>query len=128
MLLVEDNTINLMIVEKLMKRWGVAYDSATNGKTAVELVQQQKYNLVFMDLHMPEMDGLEATRLIRAMDDEQLRALPIYALTADAFVEVKEKVMANGFTGYISKPFRNEDLLEIIRKHSMREDTSEPAI
>jgi len=78
------------------------------------MVTQNKYDIVLMDLQMPEMDGYQATQLIRSMNDPYLKSMPILALSASAMMEVKEKTQASGFNGFITKPFQPQELKEKI--------------
>jgi CheY-like chemotaxis protein len=107
---VEDNLVNQKIVCKFLMKWKVNVDVAENGRIAVEKAAKQMYDLVLMDLHMPEMNGYDATRLIRQMDGDQYKELPIIALTASAFIEDREKIYSYGMSGYIIKPFNPSEL------------------
>jgi len=109
-LVVEDNLINQNIVSRLLTKWNAVADTAENGKVAVQKVRQNQYQLVLMDLHMPEMSGYEATRKIREMKGEYYKTLPILAVTASAFAEDRKKICASGMNGYIIKPFHPVDL------------------
>ncbi|NOZ45380.1 MAG: response regulator [Chlorobi bacterium] len=113
-LLVEDNEINQLFVVTLFKKNNIAIDVAGNGKIAIEKMQESDYNLILMDLHMPLMDGYEATKFIRENLDEPKRSIPIIALTAAAIKGEKEKCLSLGMNEYISKPFEAEDLFEKI--------------
>ncbi|HTX88897.1 MAG TPA: response regulator [Bacteroidales bacterium] len=115
-LVVEDNPINQKIVCKLLSKWDAAAEVAENGTVAVEKVRQHRYDLILMDLNMPEMSGYEATRIIREMDGEQFRTLPILALTASAFVEDRDKIFSFGMNGYIIKPFSPAELNQKISR------------
>jgi signal transduction histidine kinase len=109
-LVVEDNLVNQKIVCKFLMKWKVNVDVAENGLIAVEKVAKQMYDLVLMDLHMPEMNGYDATRLIRQMEGGRYKDLPIIALTASAFIEDREKIYTFGMSGYIIKPFNPSEL------------------
>ncbi|MFH1297353.1 MAG: response regulator [Bacteroidota bacterium] len=109
-LVVEDNMVNQKIVSKYLNKWEASYDIAENGRIAVEMVTKNRYDVVLMDLHMPEMSGYEATQLIRAMEEDHFKTLPIIALTASVFLEDREKIMKFGMTGFITKPFNPKDL------------------
>ena len=101
-LLAEDNKINQMVAVELLRVEGFETTVAENGKIAVELLQQQKFDLVLMDVQMPEMDGWEAARIIRS--DERFRDLPILAMTANAMSGDREASLAAGMNDHISKP------------------------
>lgn len=109
-LLVEDNPINVMVAKKFLYRWQVICDVAENGRVAVEKVQKKDYDLVLMDLQMPEMDGYEAAITIRKLPEKKYQTLPIIALTASAVLEMKDLVIEAGMNGCISKPFNPDDL------------------
>ncbi|MGL1894511.1 MAG: response regulator [Spirochaetaceae bacterium] len=101
-LLVEDNDINQLVAKEILEDKGLDVDIAQNGKIAVDMVNQNYYDLVFMDIQMPVMDGFTATNIIRR--DETKSFLPIIAMTADAMTGVKEEVLNNGMDDYITKP------------------------
>jgi len=109
-LVVEDNLVNQKIVSKYLTKWESKFDIAENGKIAVELVEKNHYDVVLMDLHMPEMSGYEATLKIRAMKEDYYKDLPIIALTASVFLEDREKIFEFGMTGFITKPFNPKEL------------------
>ncbi len=92
---------------------GVQVDVAVNGRIAVEMVQANDYDLVLMDVQMPEMNGHEATRAIRALDGAKSR-IPIIAITANVLKEEVERCKESGMDGYVPKPFRREELVNAI--------------
>ncbi|TAN51871.1 MAG: response regulator [Methylococcaceae bacterium] len=107
-LLVEDNSINQQVATEFLQQLGIEVELAENGREAVEKVQANAYGLVLMDIQMPEMDGLEATRRIRALDG--YRKLPIIAMTAHAISGDREKSLAAGMNDHITKPIHADDL------------------
>ena len=109
-LVVEDNLVNQKIVSKFLMKWNVNVDVAENGKIAVEKARRSRYDLVLMDLHMPEMNGYDATLEIRKMENNPNKDIPIIALTASAFIEDREKIYTYGMSGYIIKPFNPSEL------------------
>lgn len=115
-LLVEDNKVNQIVASRFLKKWGLSMDIADNGKIATELVQENEYMLVLMDLQMPEMDGYTATKVIRQMDGEKFEKLPIIALTASALALTRIKVKETGMDGHVSKPFKPVELNHKIAK------------
>ncbi|MCW3077834.1 MAG: luxQ 1 [Bacteroidetes bacterium] len=106
-LLVEDNTLNQLLATKVLQTWNTTPDIASNGKIAIEKLKDNSYDLVLMDIQMPEMDGYETTRYIRSNISTKL---PIIAMTANAMVGEKEKCLEAGLNDCISKPFDLDDL------------------
>lgn len=115
-LLVEDNPINQKLVIILLQKAGVYVDAVENGRRAVEKVQNERYDIVLMDVQMPDMDGLEATRRIRLWETGQGRRIPIIAMTAHALSGDQEICLAAGMDDYISKPMESEDLFNAIER------------
>jgi len=115
-LLVEDNPTNSELIRRFIVKWGAATDTADNGKSAIEKIKKNKYDLVLMDLQMPVMNGLEASDAIRAMgiSDEEL---PIIAVTAFSTEEDKAQAMFRGMNDYISKPIDTNELYQKILKN-----------
>lgn len=109
LLLVEDNLINQKVATLMLKHMGYSADIANNGTEAVDLVARNSYDLVLMDCLMPEMDGLEATRVIRSRSDYGA-TVPIIAMTANAFAEDRQACLAAGMSDYIAKPVRESEL------------------
>lgn len=116
-LLVEDNAVNKMIAGKFLRDWNLTVETADNGLIAVEMVKHQPYDLILMDIQMPEMDGYQASSAIRAMDPGPNRSVPIIALTAASQSDVADMVFRSGMNDFISKPFNPVDLHLKIRKH-----------
>ena len=114
-LLAEDNQINAVLATALIRRAGHKVDVAVNGLEAVAAAEKGDYDLVFMDMHMPEMDGLEAARRIRAIDGAA-SAVPIVALTANAMAADRNKCMAAGMNDFLPKPFEPDDLGAMLGK------------
>jgi len=116
-LVVEDNPLNRMLAERFMKQWGIKVESAENGKVAVEKVARKEYDLVVMDLQMPVMDGYEAARRIRQMEDKSRSTTPIIALTASVLLDVKSQVFKYGMNDVLMKPFQPESLFKILAEN-----------
>ncbi|WP_421921034.1 response regulator [Marinifilum sp.] len=112
-LLVEDNKLNQTVVKFTLKRYGYHIDVANNGIEAIEMFKDGTYDFILMDVMMPEMDGLEATKIIREHENENER-IPIIALTADIMVANEEKCLAHGMDAHLSKPFDLEQLFKIL--------------
>ena len=127
----EDNELNSEIAVEILNEYGFLVDTAENGAEAVEKVKHSKpgnYDLVLMDVQMPVMNGYEATRQIRALDDPALSGITILAMTANAFEEDKRDAIAAGMNGHIAKPIQVDKLLsmlaEIIRQQEMHQRQS----
>ncbi len=119
-LLVEDNELNSEIAAEILNEYGFLVDTAENGAEAVEKVKNSKpgnYDLVLMDVQMPVMDGYEATKQIRALDNPALAGITILAMTANAFDEDKKKALECGMDGFLSKPIVIEELISILQKN-----------
>ena len=114
-LLAEDNKINAVLATTLIKRAGHKVDVAENGLEAVEAVRNGEYDFVFMDMHMPEMDGLEASQQIRALEGEKGK-ITIVALTANAMAADRQKCLSAGMDDFLSKPFDPEDFHAMLAK------------
>jgi two-component system sensor histidine kinase/response regulator len=116
LLLVEDNELNRQVARELLAKVGINCVEAGNGAVAVEMVRQQQFDLVLMDIHMPVMDGLMATEQIRRLELGTKERLPIVAMTADAFAQDREKSSAVGMDGHISKPINTDELYQHLRR------------
>ncbi|ARA92498.1 hybrid sensor histidine kinase/response regulator [Rhodothermaceae bacterium RA] len=125
-LVVEDNPFNQMVARGVLERWGLEVDLADNGRIAVDKVRQGRYDVILMDIRMPEMDGLEATRRIRALPGVA-PDLPILALTASALSERRAEVLEAGMNGFLTKPFVPRHLQRTLAAHLSRTATSIPA-
>ncbi len=128
-LLVEDNAVNRLLAERLLQNLGYDCELAQDGAQAVALARVNAYPLILMDCHMPVMDGLEATGAIRAIDRELSRHTPIVALTAGAMDEERERCIAAGMDGFLTKPIVPEELKTALQRFaaSVRKTASAPA-
>lgn len=115
-LLVEDFIFNVMVAEKMLQNWNAVVDLAENGQIAVDKVRVNEYDVILMDLQMPVMDGLTATKTIRTFNTN----VPIIALTASASAEIQASVIAIGMNDYLSKPFNPDELYRTIYKHAIK--------
>jgi len=113
-LIAEDVDINREIMRGILEETGISIDFAENGLEAILMFKEQpsRYSLILMDIHMPEMDGYEATRKIRALDYESIKAIPIIAMTANVFREDIEKCLSAGMNDHIGKPIDIDDLFK----------------
>jgi CheY-like chemotaxis protein/two-component sensor histidine kinase len=117
-LVAEDNPVNQLVIDEYLRGMGCDVDIVDNGKQAIEALKNNAYDVVFMDIQMPELDGLQATRLIRDSErasSEKLRR-PIIALTAESMKGDREKCLAAGMDGYLSKPIDGRELAAILSK------------
>ncbi|WP_242928899.1 PAS domain S-box protein [Pontibacter vulgaris] len=109
-LLAEDNEVNIFLAQSILEGWNFKVDVARNGREAVELVERFNYDIILMDIQMPELSGLDATKAIRSHFDKVKANIPIIALTANALKGDAEKYLHAGMSDYISKPFNEERL------------------
>jgi len=117
-LVVDDIKTNLKVVYGFLEPYKMNVDLCLSGKEAIKTVKSEQYDLVFMDYRMPDMDGIETTQHIRALDpdDSYYKDLPIIALTADAVAGRKEMFIQNGFNDFMSKPIDADKLNEVLEK------------
>ena len=106
----EDFPVNQLLVRRIIESWGLEVAIANNGREAVQMVQEQDFDLILMDIQMPEMDGMEATRCIRKLPHGDKAAIPIVALTANFFKDDREKYKAAGMNDLLPKPFSESTL------------------
>jgi len=126
-LLVEDNPANMRLAIALLESAGHCVINASNAETGLTLARHQQPHLILMDIQLPGMDGLEATRLLK--QDEATRAIPVIALTALAMKGDEERIRAAGCDGYIAKPLDYKDFLAVIAARletSANRDTTPP--
>ena len=118
LLLVEDNDLNREIAFEILNEYGFIVETVENGKEAVDEIAASDngyYDLVLMDIQMPVMNGYDATRSIRALENKALSSIPIVAMTANAFDEDRKAAAECGMNGFISKPINMEDVIEVLR-------------
>lgn len=116
-LMAEDNKINFFVANKFLVSWGVQVTHAENGRIALDLLAKEDFDLVIMDLHMPVMDGIEATRIIRESPEARIRSIPVIALTAAIMSENHDKIEGLAINDYVLKPFKPRDLFDKIFKN-----------
>lgn len=123
LMLAEDNELNAEIVKALLEKRGITVDVAQDGRKALKMFKSHgsgTYSLILMDMMMPDMDGLHATRAIRALIREDARTIPIVAMTANALGEDAQKCLAAGMNVHLSKPIRIEELVALIARLCQR--------
>lgn len=113
-LVAEDNIVNQSVMQAMLESYGLRAVIAKNGREAIEKIETTPFDIVFMDCQMPEMDGFEATEILR--NNSKFRNLPIIALTANAMVGDRERCLAAGMSGYVSKPIGRQDLFGALKK------------
>jgi PAS domain S-box-containing protein len=116
-LIAEDNKINFYVANKFLVSWGIVVSHAGDGLLALEMLEKENFDLILMDLHMPVMDGIEATKIIRKSENPRIKNIPIVALTAAIMSESHDKIENLNINDYVLKPFKPHDLFERIRKH-----------
>jgi signal transduction histidine kinase/ActR/RegA family two-component response regulator len=115
-LLAEDNPINQIVAKKFLVKWGARLVMANDGEEAVARVSEMSFDAILMDIQMPKMNGLEATKMIRQMEQKSRSSIPIIALTASVINKEEDWASKNGFDGFVFKPFRPEELLLNIKQ------------
>jgi PAS domain S-box-containing protein len=115
-LVAEDNPVNQKLAVRMLEKFNLKVDIAATGRDVMEMLEKGTYDLVFMDCHMPEMDGYEATACIRRAEQKSGKHLPIIAMTANAMQGDREKCLSAGMDDYLAKPIRREAILEMLRK------------
>jgi PAS domain S-box-containing protein len=122
-LMAEDNAINRLVAGKFLSKWGILLDHAENGLVAWNMVKKKRYDVVLMDLQMPEMDGYTATMKIRQEDDPWLKKMPIIALTASIMIEIQGRAHEAGMSDFVTKPINPNELCEKLIKNLVFTDS-----
>jgi CheY-like chemotaxis protein len=113
-LVVEDNLLNQKLAGFMLKDWGFQYDISANGKQAIENLKINHYDLILMDIQMPEMNGYETTVYIR---DKLKLGMPIIATTSHSSTEERERCLMSGMTDYLTKPIKEEELYNLVTNY-----------
>lgn len=116
-LVVEDNVVNVLVVKRFLEKWGVEFVHAKDGLEALKKVEEYSFDLILMDIHMPNMDGYEASKAIRSSDNAYYQTVPIIALTASALIDNKERVYEVGMNDIVVKPFKPAELYRILTQY-----------
>lgn len=115
-LVAEDNAMNILVIRKFFERWGIHSDIAEDGRKAVAMAAAKNYDIILMDLQMPVMNGYQAATAIRKSSNPNNQGVPIFALSASAGIDIKNKVRDFGMDGHISKPFNPAELHQTLEK------------
>lgn len=126
-LVVDDVPMNLLVAKGILKYTGMDVDTADSGRQALSMVCQKKYDIIFMDHVMPEMDGIACLHQMKELKNNQNQATPVIALTANAISGIREEYLRTGFQDYLSKPIAEEEMYEIIKKYLPKEKIVEAA-
>jgi PAS domain S-box-containing protein len=116
-LVVDDNEINILVAGRMLGKWGFELDFASDGLEAIAKVKCNKYDLIFMDIKMPGIDGFETTSIIRKIEGDYFKSVPIIALTASTLQDENVRFKVSGMNGHILKPFKPTDIRNIISAH-----------
>jgi CheY-like chemotaxis protein len=114
----EDNPVNQRVAARLLEKLGHVVTLAGNGREAIQRLASQEFDLILMDVQMPEIDGLEATAAIRRQEQDTGRHVPIVGMTAHAMSGDRERCLASGMDGYLSKPIRSNELRLELEKYT----------
>ncbi len=115
-LVIDDNKVNLIVAQKTFEAYGAKVETALSGEEGLDMVQRKRYDIIFMDHMMPKMDGVEATKLIRALHGEQYQTVPVVALTANAVGGVRDLFIEAGMNDYLSKPMSSKEFERVCRQ------------
>ena len=113
-LIVDDNEINILIAKRILMKWGLSIDFASDGYKAIECITRNRYDLVFMDIKMPGITGFETTTIIRGMEEDYYKKLPIVALTASTLHDEESKFKESGMNGHVLKPFSPTEIKKVL--------------
>ncbi|MDX2246057.1 MAG: ATP-binding protein [Bacteroidia bacterium] len=126
-LVAEDNKINQVIARKFLEKWGIRTTVVNNGQEALDQIRKESFDIILMDIHMPEVDGIEATRILRKSEDPAIAHLPVIALTASALEEEIKTIMEAGMNDIVTKPFDPLTLYQIIARYYTYEEMESAA-
>jgi PAS domain S-box-containing protein len=115
-LVVDDSEVNLVIAEDVFEAYGARVDIVDSGAEAVEMIQKKDYDIVFMDHMMPDMDGVDTTKVIRRLGDDKYKKLPIIALTANVVGDARDMLLQSGMNDFLSKPMEYKEIEKVLRE------------
>ena len=127
-LVVDDNEMNLLVVTSLLKDTLIQIDTAISGTEALKKLAVAKYDLIFLDHMMPDLDGIQMLKLAMSMKDNKSAGAPVIALTANAILGAREMFLREGFSDYLSKPVRPNELEDMLKKHLPPEKIGKPSV
>jgi CheY-like chemotaxis protein len=113
-LIAEDNKLNVLLVSTILKKWKISFDVANDGREALQLFEDNQYDIVLTDIEMPEMGGIELAQVIRSNGDQMKGDVPILALTANVLKEDRDKYFSIGMNGVVLKPFSEKNLIDSV--------------
>lgn len=116
-LVAEDNEVNKLLASRMLDQWNVTYKTAHTGNEVLALLQQEDFDIILMDIQMPEMSGIDATIAIRNLLNETKKSIPIIALTANALKGEEQKFLKAGMNDLLIKPFKANDLLQVLKRN-----------
>ena len=116
-LVAEDNNINAMVLTRFLTKWNIESKVAQDGSQALAMLEKEDFDIVLMDIQMPNLDGIEATKIIRQSKNEQLKNILVVAFTADASVDNHRELLKIGFDHCMTKPFNPETLFSFLKKN-----------
>jgi signal transduction histidine kinase/CheY-like chemotaxis protein len=116
-LIADDNQINLIIIAKKMSEFGFVVDTANNGREVLQKLEEKQYDILCLDISMPQLDGYETTKQIRSKNSDYYQKLPIFLMTAFSYEDIKDKVEGIGITDFLTKPFDNHVFLQKLQRH-----------
>lgn len=115
-LIAEDNEVNKLLAKRMLEHWGLTYKTAHTGFEVLELVQAEDFDVILMDIQMPDKNGIDAAKEIRSLADEKKKHIPIIALTANALKGEEKKYQDVGMNDFLTKPFKEHELFEVLQR------------
>lgn len=115
-LVAEDNHVNAMVLTSFLTKWNITSKIAKDGSEAVNLINDENFDMILMDIQMPNLDGIEATKIIRRSTVDRIKSTPVVAFTADASLDTHRELLKIGFDHCMTKPFNPETLFSFLKK------------
>lgn len=120
-LVADDNQLNQLVIKRYLNKWQAKFEITDNGLKALNLLQEKEFDLIFLDIQMPVMDGYATAISVRQLPDKKYQDIPIIAITGSVSTEIAEKIMAAGMNDFVLKPFNPDELLLKICKLTKKE-------